>query len=78
MIKVQIPQSPTEVDETRVVTEQLAKDSLERRFSLESWRKRAIAKGMAADDTGKLLLANLIMKRARRLQLPHGGKKTTR
>jgi predicted transcriptional regulator len=53
-------------------------DAIERRIDLEAWRKRAIAKGIAADDTGKLLIAELIMKRARRQQLAHSGKKTAR
>jgi predicted transcriptional regulator len=53
-------------------------DAIERRVDLEAWRKRAIAKGIAADDSGKLLIAELIMKRARRLQLQHSGKKPAR
>jgi predicted transcriptional regulator len=62
--------------QTQIVNEQLAKKAIERRFDLESWRKREIAKGLAQDDTGKLRLANLVMKRARRLLRQHAGKKT--
>ncbi|HYR34969.1 MAG TPA: hypothetical protein VEQ87_11805 [Burkholderiales bacterium] len=76
MGQTQIPQSDTAADATRIVSEQLAKEAIERRFDLESWRKREIAKGIAQDDTGKLLLANLVMKRARRLLLQHAAKKT--
>jgi predicted transcriptional regulator len=53
-------------------------DAIERRVDLEAWRQRAIAKGIAADDSGKLLITELIMKRARRLQLQHSGKKPAR
>jgi predicted transcriptional regulator len=76
MGQTQIPQSETAADATASVSEQLAKEAIERRFDLESWRRREIAKGIAQDDTGKLLLANLVMKRARRLLRQHAGKKT--
>ena len=53
-------------------------DTIERRFDLESWFKRELAKGIAAGDAGALARAELIMKRARRLQLQHSGKKPAR
>jgi hypothetical protein len=49
-------------------------DTIERRFDLESWFKRELAKGIAAGDAGALARAELIMKRARRLQQRHGAK----
>ena len=59
------------------ITDPLAQgleDTIERRYDLESWFKRALAKGLAQGDAGALARAELIMKRARRLQLRHAAK----
>lgn len=49
-------------------------DAVERRVDLESWRNRERAKAMLAGDPAKLLRAELVMKRARRLQVRAGAK----
>ena len=49
-------------------------DNIERRFDLEFWFKRELAKGIAQGDAGALARAALIMKRARRLQARHAPK----
>ncbi len=49
-------------------------DTIERRFDLEFWFKRELAKGIAQGDAGALARAELIMKRARRLQARHATK----
>ena len=49
-------------------------DNIERRFDLEFWFKRELAKGIAKGDAGALARAELIMKRARRLQARHTAK----
>ena len=49
-------------------------DNIERRFDLEFWFKRELAKGLAKGDAGALARAELIMKRARRLQARHTAK----
>jgi hypothetical protein len=49
-------------------------DNIERRFDLEFWFKRELAKGIAQGDAGALARAELIMKRARRLQARHAPK----
>ncbi|HZD19813.1 MAG TPA: hypothetical protein VE325_04000 [Burkholderiales bacterium] len=49
-------------------------DNIERRFDLEFWFKRELAKGIAQGDAGALARAELIMKRARRLQARHTAK----
>ncbi|HYL22812.1 MAG TPA: hypothetical protein VEV21_00320 [Burkholderiales bacterium] len=49
-------------------------DTIERRFDLEFWFKRELAKGIAQGDAGALARAELIMKRARRLQARHAPK----
>ena len=49
-------------------------DTIERRFDLEFWFKRELAKGIAQGDAGALARAELIMKRARRLQARHTPK----
>ena len=49
-------------------------DTIERRFDLEFWFKRELAKGLAQGDAGALARAELIMKRARRLQARHTTK----
>ena len=49
-------------------------DTIERRFDLESWFKRELAKGIARNDAGALARAELIMKRARRMQGRHAPK----
>ena len=51
-------------------------DNIERRFDLEFWFKRELAKGIAKGDAGALARAELIMKRARRLQARHTPKPT--
>jgi hypothetical protein len=51
-------------------------DTIERRFDLEFWFKRELAKGIAQGDAGALARAELIMKRARRLQARHTPKPT--
>ena len=51
-------------------------DSIGRRFDLEFWFKRELAKGIAKGDAGALARAELIMKRARRLQARHTPKPT--
>ncbi|HET7366390.1 MAG TPA: hypothetical protein VFJ70_22670 [Burkholderiales bacterium] len=50
-------------------------DNIERRFDLEFWFKRELAKG-AQGDAGALARAELIMKRARRMQARHAPKST--
>jgi hypothetical protein len=49
-------------------------DTIERRFDLEFWFKRELAKGIAQGDAGALARAELIMKRARRMQARHTAK----
>ena len=49
-------------------------DNIERRFDLEFWFKRELAKGIAQGDAGALARAALIMKRARRMQARHAPK----
>ncbi len=49
-------------------------DTIERRFDLEFWFKRELAKGIAQGDAGALARAELVMKRARRLQARHAPK----
>ena len=49
-------------------------DTIERRFDLEAWFKRELAKGLAQGDAGMVARAELIMKRARRLQQRHAAK----
>jgi hypothetical protein len=49
-------------------------DTIERRFDLEFWFKRELAKGIAQGDAGALARAELIMRRARRLQARHAPK----
>ncbi len=49
-------------------------DNIERRFDLEFWFKRELARGIAQGDAGALARAALIMKRARRLQARHSPK----
>ena len=49
-------------------------DTIERRFDLEAWFKRELAKGLAKGDAAALARAELIMKRARRLQQRHSAK----
>ena len=49
-------------------------DNIERQFDLEFWFKRELAKGIAQGDAGALARAELIMKRARRLQARHAPK----
>jgi len=49
-------------------------DTIERRFDLEFWFKRELAKGITQGDAGALARAELIMKRARRLQARHAPK----
>ena len=49
-------------------------DTIERRFDLEAWFKRELAKGLAKGDAAALARAELIMKRARRLQSRHAAK----
>ena len=49
-------------------------DTIERRFDLEFWFKRELAKGIKQGDAGALARAELIMKRARRLQARHAPK----
>ena len=49
-------------------------DNIERRFDLEFWFKRELAKGIVQGDAGALARAELIMKRARRLQARHTAK----
>ena len=59
------------------ITDPLAQgleDTIERRYDLESWFKRELAKGLAQGDAGALARAELIMKRARRLQQRHAAK----
>ena len=53
-------------------------DTIERRFDLESWFKRELAKGLATGDAGKLARAELLMKRSRRLAARHGATKAGR
>ena len=59
------------------ITDPLAQgveDTIERRYDLESWFKRELAKGLAQGDAGTVARAELIMKRARRLQQRHAAK----
>ena len=49
-------------------------DTIERRYDLESWFKRELAKGLAQGDARTVARAELIMKRARRLQSRHAAK----
>jgi hypothetical protein len=49
-------------------------DTIERQFDLERWFKLEIAKSLAQGDAGARARAELIMKRARRLQARHAAK----
>ena len=53
-------------------------DSLARRLDLETSWKREVARGIAQADAGKLLPAEQVMKRARRLLERHARRKTAR
>ena len=50
---------------------QKLQQALDTRMSLDAWRKREIAKGIADGDAAeRLARIDLVMKRARRLQKP--------
>lgn len=61
-----------------VAPDRVAKDAIERRLDLDSWWKREVAKGIAQADAGKLVSAEEVMRRARRILARHARKKTAR
>ena len=58
--------------------ERVARDAIERQLDFETWWKREVAKGIVQADAGKLVPAEQVMKRARRLLERHARGKTSR
>lgn len=68
----------TFADATGLPRDRVAKEAIERRLDLESWWKREVAKGIAEANAGRVVPAEQVMKRARRLLARHGRKKAAR
>lgn len=55
--------------------DRVAKEAIEQRLDLETWWKREVAKGIAEASAGKVVPAEQVMRRARRLLARHARKK---
>jgi len=57
---------------------QIVKEAIERQLDAAQWWKTEVGKGIAEADTGKLVPAEKVMRRARALLTRHAGKTATR
>jgi predicted transcriptional regulator len=83
MSEIRIPDSLARrldafADATGLARDRVAKEAIERRLDIESWWKREVAKGVAEANAGKVVPAEQVMKRARRLLARHARNKTAR
>lgn len=72
MSEIRIPDSLARrldafADATGLARDRVAKEAIEWRLDVQSWWKREVAKGVAEADTGRVVPAEQVMKRARRL-----------